>query len=127
MHRGVGMNAIIITARGNNQSLPDKNLIEIGGLPVLSYSIRAAKESRLGGGVYVCTDCRKIASTSVAEGARIIMRPDSLSGPDINHGDVILWAANKVNELEGGLEIVTVLLGNTAMTTPDDIDHCVLL
>src|SRR5688572_19071005 len=46
----------LITARGNNESLPDKNLIPILGKPSLQYAVEAARGAARIGAVYLSTE-----------------------------------------------------------------------
>jgi CMP-N-acetylneuraminic acid synthetase len=113
------MNIAIITAKGNN-TLPDKNVKNILGKPCIAYQIEAAKKAELIDDVYVTTECPKIKKIALEYGAKIIDRPEWLAKPDSNHGDVIVHA---VEQTEG--DIFVILLGNTVMTSPKDIDNCI--
>jgi len=116
-------NIAIITARGNNESIPDKNIIKIVGKPAVGYAIDAAYKSKLIDDVFISTNCEKISRVGQAFGCKIIMRPAELALPDTNHGDVIAHAVRVVkDEYYPDLKIVTVLLGNTVMVTPELID-----
>lgn len=115
-------NVAIITAKGNNESLPDKNLIKIMGKPALLYGIEAAKNAVNIDEVYVSTECEKIRAVAEASGCRIIKRPKELSLSDTNHGDVIKHAVQYVKEIDSALGNVTILLGNTVMVTGKIID-----
>jgi len=55
-----------------------------------------------------------------AEGARVIERPETLSQPLTNHGDVILHGFEEIRK-KGDFDTMTVLLGNTVMTRGSDI------
>lgn len=118
------MNVAIITARGGAQSIPRKNLLEIGGRPLVSYPVRAAKMANRVNKTYIATDDDWIASASVGTGADgVIWRPKALQGPNVNHGFVIRHAVYEARELHDDLENVVVLLGNTVMVTPGLIDE----
>ena len=36
----------VITARGSSKGLPGKNILQVGGKPLLAWTIEAAKQSR---------------------------------------------------------------------------------
>jgi len=116
------MNVAIITARGNNQSIKDKNLIDIHGKSSLGYVIESAQNARLIDDVYITTDCEKIKSLGLGYGCKIIDRPPELSLPDTNHGVVI---AHAVEAIKPQPDIVTILLGNTVMGNSKLIDMSV--
>lgn len=112
----------LITAKGNNQSLPDKNLITIAGKPSLQYVIEAAKGARHISHVYLSTEDPRIRELGATLGCRIIDRPATLSQPDTNHGDVMRHGIDHIKKEVGNLGCITVLLGNTVMVNADLID-----
>lgn len=114
--------AALITARGNNQSLPDKNLIAIAGKPSLQYAIEAAQGAAGIVEVWLSTEDPRIRDLGETLGCRIIDRPTALAHPDSNHGDVIRHGVERMRESIDDLGCVTVLLGNTVMTTSGLID-----
>ncbi|WP_368658039.1 hypothetical protein AB3Z07_24530 [Metabacillus halosaccharovorans] len=120
------MNIAIITAKGGNQTLENKNIKEICGKPSLYYQISAAQESASIDEVFVSTEDPLIREVSERYGAKIIERPNDLSQPLSNHGDVIVHGAKAAEKLLGKeITTVTILLGNTVMTTAEDIDNAV--
>ncbi len=58
-----------IPARGGSKRLLRKNVRELGGRPMIAYSIEAALESGLFEQVYVCTEDAQIAETATRFGA----------------------------------------------------------
>jgi N-acylneuraminate cytidylyltransferase len=69
----------LITARGGSKQIPKKNIINIKGEPLISYTIRCAKQSNVEE-VWVSTDCEEISEVSKKYGAKVIKRPKELSG-----------------------------------------------
>ncbi|MEM6392377.1 MAG: NTP transferase domain-containing protein [Planctomycetota bacterium] len=117
--------AAIVTAKGGNQTLSNKNVVPVLGVPVMAYPIRAAKMAHSIDHVYVSTEDELITSIAEGEGATLIDRPAELSEPTSQHRDVIKHAVEHVKALDPELEFVVVLLGNTVMVTPGMIDRCV--
>jgi len=117
-------NAVIVTAKGGNRSVENKNIIPVLGVPVLLYPLRAAKLASMTDGLFVSTEDLKIASLARKEGAEIIHRPETLSQPTSLHADVIKHAVEEANSLHPELENIIILLGNTVMVTPGIIDKC---
>ena len=71
----------IIPARGNSKRLPNKNLLFLGGIPLLVHSILFAQRNpSIVDEVYVTTDNAAIKKVALEYGARVIDRPDTLSG-----------------------------------------------
>lgn len=122
------MNAAVVTARGGSKSIPGKNLLPVGGVPLVVRQVRQALAAPLIARVYCSTDSDEIASAATQAGAVPIMRPAILSHDTANHGHAIDHAAQAIDaDLGGRLETLVVLLGNTAMVTADDIQRCLLL
>lgn len=118
-------NIAVITAKGGNESIKEKNLSMIDGEPSIYYSINAAQNSLLINDVYVSTECLKIKSYCINNAIKIIDRPSELSQPDSNHGDVIIHAYKTLINIYGVIDSITILLGNTVMTTSEDIDDAI--
>jgi N-acylneuraminate cytidylyltransferase len=71
----------IIPARGNSKRLPNKNLLLLGGIPLLAHSILfAQRNSTIIDEIYVTTDNAAIKKVALQYGAKVIDRPDTLSG-----------------------------------------------
>lgn len=74
-------NIAVIPARGGSKRLPDKNILPLGGMPLLAHSILYAKaNSGIINDIYVSTDSDKIAQIAIQHGAKVIERPASISG-----------------------------------------------
>ena len=74
-------NIAIIPARGNSKRLPNKNLLLLGGIPLLAHSILFAQRNlSIIEEIYVTTDNAAIKRVALEYGARVIDRPDTLSG-----------------------------------------------
>ena len=71
----------IIPARGGSKRLHNKNILRLGGLPLVAHSILYAKfNSDIIDAVYVSTDDEAIKKVAIAYGALVIDRPPELSG-----------------------------------------------
>ena len=74
-------NIVVIPARGGSKRIPEKNIQLFGGLPLLVHSIQyAVANSALVDAIYVSTDDPSIKATALAYGAKVIDRPEHLSG-----------------------------------------------
>ena len=73
----------LILARGGSKSVPRKNIIEINGKPLISYTIKQALASNLITRTIVSTDDDEIARISKTWGAEIpFMRPSAIARDD---------------------------------------------
>lgn len=71
----------IIPARGGSKRLPDKNILLLDGIPLIAHSILYAQKNKdIIDEVYVSTDHEQIKKIALQYGAKVIDRPESLSG-----------------------------------------------
>lgn len=71
----------VIPARGGSKRLPQKNIRLLGGIPLILHSIEFAKEnSDIIDEIYVSTDDDVIKKIAQEYGAKVIDRPQSISG-----------------------------------------------
>jgi CMP-N-acetylneuraminic acid synthetase len=74
-------NIAIIPARGGSKRIPEKNIQMFGGVPLLVHSIQYALANKeIIDDVYVSTDDLTIKSIALANGAKVIDRPATISG-----------------------------------------------
>lgn len=72
---------VIIPARGGSKRLPNKNILNLGGIPLIAHSINYAKNnSEIIDDIYVSTDNSEIKKIALEFGAKVILRPEELSG-----------------------------------------------
>ena len=85
----------IIPARKNSKRIKNKNIKKFFKKPIISYSIKAAKKSKIFDRIIVSTDSKKIARISKMYGAEIpFVRPKELSDDFTGSNDVIKHAIN---------------------------------
>lgn len=74
-------NIAIIPARGGSKRLPKKNIKLLDRFPLLSFSILFAQaNSDIIDEIYVSTDDEEIKNIALEYGAKVIDRPESISG-----------------------------------------------
>lgn len=72
---------VIIPARSGSKRLPNKNILELGSIPLLVHSIVYAKaNANYIDEIYVSTDDETIKNIAMQYGAKVIDRPEELSG-----------------------------------------------
>ncbi|MDP8246408.1 MAG: acylneuraminate cytidylyltransferase family protein [Candidatus Hinthialibacter antarcticus] len=82
----------IVPARGGSKGLPRKNVRLLGGAPLITHTIRAAKQSRIGSAL-VSTDDDEIAAIARDAGAEVpFMRPADLSNDQASSLSVLQHA-----------------------------------
>ncbi|WP_338377966.1 acylneuraminate cytidylyltransferase family protein [uncultured Flavobacterium sp.] len=70
----------IIPARGGSKRLPKKNIKLLGEIPLIAHSILYAQKHDFINHVYVSTDNIEIKEIALEYGAKVIDRPEILSG-----------------------------------------------
>jgi CMP-N,N'-diacetyllegionaminic acid synthase len=96
-----------IGARGGSKGVPQKNIKELGGKPLIAYAIESALDSNCFNKVIVSTDDKKIAKIAKEYGAEIpFMRPKKISSDKASMDEVILHGIKKLNSLGINFEYI---------------------
>ena len=83
----------VIPARGGSKGVPNKNIKELSGKPLIAYTIEAAQKSEIFSKIIVSTDSEQIAEIARKYGAEVpFIRPAEISGDMVSSDDVILHA-----------------------------------
>ena len=85
----------LILARGGSKGIPKKNIKELNGAPLISYTIEASLSSRVNE-TWVSTDCWEIRDIALEYGAKVIKRPQEFSTCDSKNEDALLHFADQV-------------------------------
>lgn len=90
----------IIPARGGSKRIPNKNIKDFFGKPILAYSIEAAIDSGLYDEVMVSTDCDLIKDVALKYGAKVPFLRSSINSNDFATtfdvlDEVIKWYSKK--------------------------------
>ncbi len=100
----------LIPARCGSKRVPDKNIRDIAGHPLLAYSIRAAIDSGVFAKVACATDSNLYAAIARHYGAEVpCLRPESTSGdksPDI---EWVEWILNFFASMNQRFEAFSIL------------------
>ena len=86
----------LIPARKGSKGIPNKNLINLCGKPLISYAIRASKQS-LVDETWVSSDSDEILNVSKNLGASTIKRPSELSDDNATSESALLHFAEKIS------------------------------
>lgn len=114
----------VIPARGGSKAIPGKNLVELGGKPLIEWTLDAAEASRLDR-VVVSTDDEAIAACCMNHGTEVpFRRPVELSTDSAQTIDAVLHAMDSLKE---EFDAVMLLQPTTPFRSVDDIDQCVEL
>ena len=117
----------IIPARGGSKGIPNKNIIDIGGNPLIKYTIDAALKSKMLTHCVVSTDSDVISDVAKSCGAMVpFRRPDSLSDDKALSLPVIQHAVNFMESDQGFLyDAIVMLQPTTPLRQTKDIDNAI--
>jgi N-acylneuraminate cytidylyltransferase len=114
----------IIPARGGSRVVPRKNIREVGGKPLIAWTILAALESKLIDRAVVSSDDEEIIETARRYGADVpFVRPSELARDDSPYQDFVTHA---ISELPG-FDYVVSLNPTSPLRSVEDVDGCISL
>ena len=114
----------LIPARAGSKSIPKKNLVDLGGRPLIAWTIEAAVNSSLSK-VIVSTDSIEIAAACKSLGAEVpFMRPEKISKDDSLSIDVVIHA---LDTLEEDFDSVMLLQPTSPFRSVSDINNAIQL
>lgn len=111
----------LLTGRGNN-SLKDKNLLDILGKPVLYYPASAGRCAQTINNWYCSSDDARILAVAEELGYSPIIRPPEFATPSSQHIECIHHALGVLKEAP---DILVVILANNITIKAEWIDACV--
>jgi len=116
----------IIPARGGSKSIPNKNVVDLNGRPLISYAIEAAKNSNVFDKVMVDTDSRKIAEVAKRYGAEVpFYRPKRLATDSSLVADALAHALKKIIKKGKKYDYVCLVQVTTPLMVLEDFQNMV--
>ena len=113
----------IIPARGGSKGILNKNIQNVGDIPLVVRTINAALKSKLINKIIVSTDDSRIADVAIDNGVEVIKRPSKISGDTASSElallDTLIQIKNRDNYVP---EIIVFLQCTSPFTELDDID-----
>jgi len=107
----------LVPARSGSERVPGKNVLPLGGHPLIAYSIASALESGIFGAVVVSTDSEQIAEVARRYGAEVPgLRPAEMSTATSYD---IEWVLHVMRERDE--EIFAILRPTSPFRTADTI------
>lgn len=119
----------VIPARGGSKGIPNKNIINLCGRPLISYTLDAAKKSRYLTDVIVSTDSKEIAAVAKSFGGHVpFMRPNNLAADSTPSAPVVAHAIDFMENLNKfKYDAVILLQPTTPLRITNDIDKVINL
>jgi CMP-N-acetylneuraminic acid synthetase len=119
----------VIPARGGSKGVPRKNIRDLGGRPLIAYTIDAAAASTRLTRTVLSTDDDEIAAIAESLGADVpFRRPAELASDTANAVDHMQFALHAMEDMEGEpYDAVMMLQPTTPFRAAEDIDGAVAL
>ena len=108
----------VIPARSGSKGLKDKNIVELGGKPMMVWSIEAALKSGIFERVIVSTDSVEYAGIAREAGADVMMRGEALSSDSATTYDVL---ADLLGRVDKGYDYFTLLQPTSPFRTAEQV------
>ena len=113
----------VIPARGGSKGIPRKNLVPVGGKPLIVWSLQHAAESQYIDEVVVSTDCQEIADVCSQWGATIYWRSPETATDEATSESALREAIASYHHAD----LCVFLQATSPMRAQGDIDGAVQL
>ncbi len=117
----------IIPARGGSKGVPQKNIKNLNGYPLIAYSIKIAEKAKIFDRIIVSTDDKKIAGISQDFGAETFKRNSSLAQDDSPMIDVVFDVINKCSKQNRRPQLIVLLQPTSPLRFVKYILECISL
>ncbi len=118
-----GMSVLgLVTARGGSKGLPGKNVLPLAGLPLIGWTIKAARSSKYLDRTILSTDCAEIASVARSLDCEVpFLRPAHLATDTATSVEVAIDALDRVDQYDW----LVLLQPTSPLRTAEDIDAAI--
>jgi len=117
----------VIPARGGSKGIPNKNIISVGGKPLMVWSIEAALGSRHITKTIVSSDSDAILNVAKHHGAEALMRPADLAGDEAGSEGLIVHALEEEQKSGNVYDYVMLLQPTSPLRGTKEIDEALSL
>ncbi len=117
-------NIAVIPARSGSKGLPDKNIIDLAGRPLMYYTVKAALDSGCFEEVMVSTDSEKYASIARKFGANVpFFRSEKMSGDSASSWDTVQEVLLNYEVIGKKFKYVALLQPTSPLRDSEDIKN----
>ena len=117
-------NLALIQARSGSKGLPNKNIKELNGFPLMGYTIKAAIESCCFDEIMVSTDSLQYAEIAKKFGANVpFLRSDEMAQDNASTWDTVREVLTRYKELGKEFDYVALLQPTSPLRDADDIQE----
>lgn len=112
----------LILARGGSKGVPQKNIKELNGAPLISYTIEASLNSNVDE-TWVSTDCGEIRDVALDCGANVSKRPEEFATDGSKNEDTLLdFAENYKHMFNSDFDLLVSIQPTSPLLLPEDIN-----
>ncbi len=113
----------LIPARGGSKGLPRKNVLEVGGKPLIAWTIAEAKKSKYVDRLILSSDDQEIIGIAKQWGCEVpFVRPTELARDDTPGIEPVLHG---IEALPEKYDLVVLLQPTSPLRSVQDIDGCI--
>ncbi len=114
----------IIPARGGSKRIPDKNIKDFCGKPIISYSIEAAANTTLFDQIHVSTDSKTIADIATEAGySPNFLRPKEFSGDHAPMMEAIKFVIDEYESIGTSFDTVALIYATSPLIDFNDLKN----
>ena len=114
----------VVTARAGSRSIPNKNLVEVGGVSLVGRAVKTAMDTPEIDEVVCSTDGAQIGEEAERYGATVIPRSASLASDLAVVKDVLIDLRQKLHESGKRPDIMVLLEPTSPLRQPEDVSQC---
>jgi N-acylneuraminate cytidylyltransferase len=124
----IQMNNIIaiIPARGGSKGIPNKNIIDFCGKPLIAWTIEQCLSSKYISSVWVSSDSQEILEVAKKYNAKTIQRPDNISSDFASSESAWIHAIENIEQDET-IDLVFAPQITSPLRETQDIDNAIEL
>jgi N-acylneuraminate cytidylyltransferase len=114
----------IIPARGGSKGIPNKNIIDFCGKPLIAWTIEQCLSSKHISDVWVTSDSQEILDIAGKYGAKTISRPNNISG-DLASSEAAWMHAIEIIQRDSNIDLVFAPQVTSPLRETKDIDGAI--
>lgn len=114
----------IIPARGRSKAVPLKNIKQLGGKPLIAWSIEAALSTPEIDRIIVSTDHEGIAEVARRHGSEVLQRPAELASDTAMVADLLRYHIHELRTVGETARYFVLLQPTSPFRRPSDIREC---
>ena len=117
----------IIPARGGSKRLPNKNILDLNGKPLINYTIDEAVKSNYLDEIVVSSDSKKILNIANKSNITSLERPKKFSTDKSSSFDVVKHTIQYYKKLKKEFDYIVLLQPTSPLRDVSDIDNAIKL